>query len=106
MLGPTTAELIDACCPAPLQKDICELLATQCAEGLPPVGSTPGWLELIDRVQLSVLRGSGWNIALIRAKVAQANVDWRDTLVKAGFGSSVVAHVVWQKQALLFCNIS
>ena len=106
MLGPLTAELVDARCPAPQRKDIRELLSTQCAERLPLVDSTPEWLALIDRVQLSTLRGSSWDFARISAKVAQANVDWRDSLLRAGFGSSLAAHRAWQAHALLSGDIS
>jgi hypothetical protein len=106
MLGPLGQELIEAACPAPGKEIVREFLSNHCAASLPGVGDSAEWMELVDRVQLAALRGSGWDMARIRANVALANVDWRDLLVAAGFGQSLSAHIAWQRAALQSHDVS
>ena len=77
---------------APAAQHILEL---ECAENLPLIGdsATPSGLE---RIRFAALRLSGGNLDRLREAVAMAQVDWRDVLVAAGFGSSLSAHREWR----------
>jgi len=106
MLGKLTHELVTRCCPISHQQEIIDLLSQQCSDNLPGIGRTPEWDELVDRVQLAAIRGSDWNLDKIKASVSMANVDWRDLLVGAGFGTSLSAHQVWQQRAIESHDVS
>jgi hypothetical protein len=106
MLGKLTKELIINCCPAPKQHEIGELLSLQCSNNLPGVGDTPEWNELVDRIQLAVIRASSWETEKIKKSVSFANLDWRDLLICAGFGENLLAHKVWQQNAIKSHDIS
>jgi len=68
-------------------------LEARCGSGLPLwVSPTPEGLE---RIRFAVLKLSSGSLPEFERAIAIANTDWRDVLVAAGFGSSVVAHVNW-----------
>jgi hypothetical protein len=75
------------------------LLAEECADNLPLLGvaATP---EALERVRFAALRVSGGSLTRLREAVRIAKQDWRDVLVAAGFGSSVLAHESWQPRRL------
>lgn len=106
MLGALTQQLIAQLCPAALQAEICALLSTQCAHNLPGIGISSEWNELIDRIQLAVLKGSGWKVNVIRKRIELAQGDWRELLMHAQFAENICAHKAWQLAALQFNDIS
>ena len=106
MLGELTKELINICCPALKQPEVSELLSRECSKSLPGVGDTPEWYELIDRIQLATIRGSAWQIEKIKESVSLAHLDWRDLLMGAGFGESLLAHKDWQQHAIQTHDVS
>lgn len=106
MLAPLTEELIASCCPPTQRQAVSDFLSANCARDLPGIGSTPEWIELIDRIQLAAIRGSNWNLETIAAAVKLANLDWRDLLVAAGFANDLSSHRLWQKNALAIGNVS
>ncbi len=70
-----------------------QMLLTKCGDNLPLVDST--YIELAERIRFAVLKLSGGNISELEQQIALAAIDWRDTLVAAGFGHSVTAHKSW-----------
>jgi len=68
-------------------------LEARCGSGLPLWDSpTPEGLE---RIRFAVLKLSSGSVQEFERAIAIANADWRDVLVAAGFGSSVLAHRNW-----------
>lgn len=106
MLGPLTNELIQKTCPTSHQQEVGGLLSEQCSVSLPGVGIPSEWIDLIDRVQLATIRGSGWDIEKLKINVSLANSDWRDVLTAAGFGESLTAHMAWQETAVQSHDLS
>ena len=104
MIGPLTSHLIDACCPVEQRPVTIELLSTRASSAMPGVGTGAEWHDLIDRIQLAVIRGSQWQQSALENRIDRANVDFRDLLMAAGF-EEVATHRQWQGQALLTCDI-
>jgi hypothetical protein len=68
-------------------------LESRCGSGLPLwVSTTPEGLE---RIRFAVLKLSSGSIPEFERAIAIANTDWRDVLVAAGFGNSLLAHINW-----------
>ena len=70
-----------------------QMLLTRCGDNLPLVDSTR--VELAERIRIAVLKLSGGSLSALEHHIAIAAIDWRDTLVAAGFGHSVTAHKSW-----------
>jgi hypothetical protein len=69
------------------------LLVDACAENLPFMdGATPEGLE---RIRYACLRLSGGHVTRLRHAVREAQMDWRDVLMAAGFGEDEHAHASW-----------
>jgi len=69
-----------------------KLLAERCGEGL-PLGHADG--DFYERVRFAALKLSGGDLRQLERAVEIANIDWRDTLVAAGFGHSASIHREW-----------
>jgi hypothetical protein len=69
------------------------MLLTTCGDNLPLVDSTR--VELAERIRFAVLKLSEGRVSELEHHIAIAAIDWRDTLVAAGFGHSVTAHKSW-----------
>ncbi len=70
-----------------------ELLERECADNLPFCqGCSPEGLE---RVRFAVLKLSQGSLARLQHEVRGAKLDWRDTLMAAGFGLDAEAHRRW-----------
>jgi hypothetical protein len=54
----------------------------------------------IERIRCAALKLSEGSLDKLRTAVGVANTDWRDTLVAAGFGHSVTAHLTWLDDTL------
>jgi hypothetical protein len=77
-------------------KDFAEaegLISEDCAESIPLWrDQTPAGLE---RIRLAVIRLSNGELASLRSAIREANTDWRDVLVAAGFANDIDAHRHW-----------
>ncbi len=69
------------------------LLITECGDTLPLVEKN--YIELAERIRFAVLKLSGGSYQSLTTWVALSKIDWRDTLVAAGFGSSIKGHLDW-----------
>jgi hypothetical protein len=70
-----------------------DLLRSRCGAGVPLMdGASAGQLE---RLRFAVLRLSEGTMPELLRALDIANVDWRDVLVAAGFGSNLNAHRDW-----------
>lgn len=74
------------------------MLEERCGTDLPLVthlGTDPA---RFDRIRLAVLKLSGGSLERLGREIDEAHVDWRDTLVAAGFGDDVDAHKRWMPE--------
>ena len=84
---------IDKMFPPSIRPEVVALLETRCGTSLPGFSkATPGEC---DRIRFAVLKLSCGNFVRLLAAVADANIDWRDTLMAAGFGYDAKAHESW-----------
>ena len=96
-LSPGVVERIAALFPAGQRAEVADLLASECGSNL-PFADTLGPAG-VERVRLAVLKISGGSLDRLWAAVEQAQLDWRDTLVGAGFGDDPRAHLTWLADA-------
>jgi hypothetical protein len=69
------------------------LLETECGRSLPfHDDAIP---ESLERIRYACLRLSGGDVAKLCGAVGEAQIDWRDVLVAAGFADDVHAHTSW-----------
>jgi hypothetical protein len=70
------------------------MLLTRCGDTLPLVATS--YTLLAERIRFAVLKLSGGNFTELERHIANAERDWRDVLVAAGFGNSLEAHKNWR----------
>lgn len=70
------------------------LLLERCGDTLPLVKTS--YADLAERIRFAVLKLSGGDIAALERHIANAEKDWRNVLVAAGFASGLEAHKKWQ----------
>jgi hypothetical protein len=70
-----------------------ELLVRECGDALPFVERSHR--KLAERIRFAVLKLSGGDLEGLRAAIREAQIDWRDVLMMAGFGSGS-AHRCWR----------
>ena len=69
------------------------LLAEECGENLPLVGSTKP--TLLERIRFAAIKMSEGDLTKLQTAIRVAQQDWRDLLVAAGFAHRVDAHERW-----------
>jgi hypothetical protein len=79
------------------QDAVVELLQCACADNLPLY--RPATPEGLERIRFAVLKLSAGNADRLRRAIHEAQIDWRDVLVAAGFAESVMAHAGWMPRA-------
>jgi hypothetical protein len=93
-LSDATWERLRRLFPPQQQEGAARLLADECGNNLPfcedlgPVG--------LERIRFAVLKLSGGNIEELHTAIKDAQTDWRDVLMGAGFGKSVTARESWR----------
>jgi hypothetical protein len=96
-LSPGTLARIEALFRPEERDSVRTLLANECANDLPfCAGLDESGLE---RLRFAVLKLSAGNLGRLRREINQAKLDWRDTLMAAGFGEDVNAHRQWFPEA-------
>ena len=73
---------------------VAKQLTQECGDNLPMVESSH--LELVERIRFAVLKLSGGDREKLHAEIKSAAIDWRDTLMSAGFGNDVKSHLSWE----------
>jgi hypothetical protein len=92
-LSPDTLSRVEALF-APDQRDTARAaLENDCANNLPFCEKMD--LFALERIRFAVLKLSAGSLDGLRREIDQAKLDWRDTLVAAGFGHDVNAHSRW-----------
>jgi hypothetical protein len=70
-----------------------DYLLNECGDNLPNIA--PSYHELAERIRFAVLKLSNGDMNKLKEWTADAAHDWRDTLMSAGFGTSLDAHLLW-----------
>ncbi len=78
--------------PREIWPEVVAVLEEKCGANLLMPASAP---REFDRIRCAVLKLACGNFVRLLAAVADANTDWRDTLMAAGFGHDVRAHESW-----------
>jgi hypothetical protein len=73
-----------------------ELLEHECGDKLPFL--EPEHAKLAERIRFAVVKLSAGNLEQLQRAVAEAQIDWRDTLMAAGFGTDTRTHKRWRPQ--------
>jgi hypothetical protein len=74
--------------------DVASLLLNECGNNLPFCENSNE--HELERIRFAVLKLSQGNVDKLRDEIGFAKIDWRDTLMAAGFGHSVEAHKEWR----------
>src|SRR5258708_1439472 len=77
------------------QAEVKRLLMTECGDNLPLYVVHDHLPAGYDRVRFAALKLSNGDIGRFRKMIEETKIDWRDTLVGAGFGHSVTIHQNW-----------
>ena len=76
------------------QRDAAQtLLESECADNLPFCERSD--MFALERLRFAVLKLAGGNLERLQREIEHAKMDWRDTLIAAGFGQDVKAHEGW-----------
>ena len=95
-LTPKTNALIEKIFPADKTSAVKRILEDECAQNLPLCkNSTP---ESLERIRFAALKVSEGNMDKLREAVSLAQLDWRDLLMWAEFGSDLNGHIKWAEQ--------
>lgn len=93
-LSPACRLRLDAMFPPAWRAQAEELLTEQCGATLPYCLEVDN-PEDFDRIRFAVLKLSDGRFEKLRHWVAEANKDWRDVLVAAGFANDGEIHLRW-----------
>ena len=89
-----TREHIDALFDEGQREQVAQRLEVECADNLPLWhDKTPEGLE---RIRFAVLSLSGGELDGLQVYLREAQTDWRDVLISAGFGDDLEAHTTWK----------
>jgi hypothetical protein len=95
-MAPETRRKLERLFPPGQWQTAIALLESECGSNLPLIDKQGA--EGIERVRCAALKLSGGSLEKLRTAVRVSQSDWRDVLVAAGFGHSVVAHLAWLKE--------
>jgi hypothetical protein len=78
-----------------------KLIEEKCGADLPLSGRMGPDASGFDRIRFAVLKLSGGDLSRLEHEIAGAHYDWRDTLMAAGFGEDIDAHLKWNPKRTL-----
>ena len=94
-LTPAVIQKIEALFPPESREAVGRLIAERCGADLPLSTHMRSDPAGFDRIRFAVLKLSGGNLQRLRQEIDGAHIDWRDTLMAAGFGEDIHAHLRW-----------
>ena len=97
-LSPKTSQLVQLLFSETEQRDVAELLVTECGNNLPFMEEYDAYQ--LERVRFAVLKLSEGDVDKLLSAVQLAQIDARDVYVAAGFGYSVTEHQEWAQKTL------
>jgi len=94
-LTPAVSQKIDALFPPDSRGAARQLIAERCGADLPMSSHLQREPASFDRIRFAVLKLSGGDLERLKREIDGAHYDWRDTLMAAGFGEDIHAHLKW-----------
>jgi len=94
-LTPAVSQKIEALFPLEGREAAAQMIAERCGADLPLSNNMGPDPSAFDRVRFAVLKLSGGDLERLRREIESAHIDWRDTLMAAGFGMDIHAHLQW-----------
>ena len=94
-LTPAVVRKIEALFSPENREVAAQMIAERCGADFPlstHMGPDPSGF---DRIRLAVLKLSGGDLERLTREIEGAHFDWRDTLMAAGFGEDIHAHLRW-----------
>jgi len=94
-LTPAVVQKIEALFPTESREAAGRMIAERCGADLPlstHMGPDPSGF---DRIRFAVLKLSRGDLERLQREIEGAHIDWRDTLMAAGFGEDIHAHLRW-----------
>jgi hypothetical protein len=92
-ISPETLRRIEQVFPEHLRTDVVGYLVTQCGWNLPYCERDTA-MDM-ERIRFAVLKLSNGTVDGLLRAIQEAQIDWRDVLVSAGFGNDVESHKRW-----------
>jgi hypothetical protein len=92
-LTPRVQRRIESMFAEPDRATATTILTIECGEKLPVSDRFGG--SGFERIQAAVLKLSEGSLDQLRRAAREAQIDWRDVLMAAGFGYDVNAHKAW-----------
>jgi hypothetical protein len=92
-LSTGTISRIRALFAQPDRDEAARMLVERCGDNLPLVHSS--FVSLTERIRFAVLKLSRGSLEELERHVRNAERDWRDVLLAAGFGTDLGAHLHW-----------
>jgi len=86
-----TKQCIEALFTEAQWQQVSDYLLSECGDNL----VDGPYLELAERIRFAVLKLSNGDFRQLVTETENAAIDWRDTLVAAGFGDDTKAHLAW-----------
>ena len=93
-LSPATEERLARVFPPELRQEAARLLKEECGNNLPFCESMDE--VRMERIRFAVLKLSAGDLEKLKVWVKDAQHDWRDVLMDAGFGEDIKAHERWK----------
>ena len=98
-LTEAVCQKIDAIFPSASRETVRRLLEERCGADLPLTTRFGPDPSAFDRIRFAVLKLSKGDVKSLERQIAAAHVDWRDTLMAAGFGEDLRAHLNWNPES-------
>ena len=98
MIQPRVRRLIEQWCPPELRRRVLRLIDEDCTAAAFHIDES--FVELLERIQMAVLRGSNWDPDCVHERIQRDSVDFRDLLMARGFGHDTQAHIRWFQRAM------
>ena len=92
-LTPAVSQKIDALFPPDCRDAARQLIAEGCGADLPLLSHLQREPASFDRIRFAVLKLSRGDLQRLKREIEGAHYDWRDTLMAAGFGEDIHAHL-------------
>ncbi len=90
-----TAKRVHAAFPVAAHALVLDILLNECGDNLPLVDTS--YTQLAERIRFAVIDLSRGDVAQLRAHIKEAQTDWRDVLVAAGFSHGIHDHRKWRE---------
>jgi hypothetical protein len=94
-LTPAVVQKIEALFPPEGREAAGRMIAERCGADLPLSAHMGPDASGFDRIRFAVLKLSRGDLERLRREIEGAHCDWRDTLMAAGFGEDIHAHLQW-----------